>query len=211
MACLGLVTGLALRDAPPVRSPLVGVALAVGVGAAALSLALPALAAREVERAARIWARDPAAGLRAIESARRLNPLSARPDIVGGALARAAGDPDTARLELARALARDPRDWHAEAELGVLALAAGQRAAALERLGRARQLAPRVPALAAALDAARRNAPVPAGVEAELERLAARRRGAETVRSRSPRRWRPCRSASRSGSRSIASRWRRRC
>jgi hypothetical protein len=181
IACLGLAVGLALRDPPAGRRRLVGAALVVAGAVAVVSLALPALAAREVERAARIWGGDPAAGLRAIESARRLNPLSARPDAVGGALAR---DPVTARRELTRALARDPRDWHAEAELGVLALEAGRRAEALARLDRARELAPRAPAIAVALRAAEpgevaerptaqatRRA-VPAGVEAELARLA---------------------------------------
>lgn len=195
-ACLGLVAGLAAGgargSAAAVRTPaasaaprewraaagpapprprllpLAGPAAIALAALAALSLALPALAAYEVEHAARIADRDPAAAQRALDRARRLDPLSDRPDVVAGALARGAGDLPRARRAFARAVERDPHSWHSQTELAVLELAAGQRATALARLARARALSPLEPAIGAALDAARRGTPVPAAVTERL-------------------------------------------
>jgi O-Antigen ligase len=171
MACFGLATGLALRPAAePARGR--SVLVAAPAVAVALSLALPALASRAVERAARSWDRDPAGALRTLDAARRLNPLSDRPDLVAGALASATGDTGTARSRYARAVARDPHNWQALAELGVLEVAAGQRRAGLARLRHARELAPREPAIAAALAAASSGAAVPRDVGERLVALA---------------------------------------
>ena len=67
-----------------------------GGGVAAASYALPALAAREIERAVPRFGDDPAAACEGLEHARALNRLSDRPDVIAGALALQAGDP-TAR------------------------------------------------------------------------------------------------------------------
>jgi tetratricopeptide (TPR) repeat protein len=173
MACLGLIAGLGMtagaRPEPATRPGRLGrlAALAVAAAAAA-SYALPALAAREIERAVRHFDADPAAALQGLERARRLNPLSDRADVIAGALALEAGDRRRARRSFQRALGRSGRNWYPEAELGVLDLREGRRDAALARLGRARRLNPLEPAIAAALVAARRGVPAPPDVARRL-------------------------------------------
>jgi O-antigen ligase len=178
MACLGLIAGLGITSgagvAPePSRLRRRHAAIAVAVtGAAAVSYALPALAAREIERAVARWDGDPAAALRGLERARRLNPLSDRADVIAGALTLQAGDRRQARRRFGRALGRDARNWYAEAALALVELRDGRRAAALARLERARRLNPLEPAIAAAASAARRGTPVLLDVEARVAGLA---------------------------------------
>jgi O-Antigen ligase len=177
IACLGLVAGPGTTaGAPPgpaARSGGLGRLAALGLAAiAAVSYALPALAAREIERAAGRSHSDAAAALRGLDRARRLNPLSDRADVVSGTLALQAGDRARAGRSFRRALTRAPRNWYPEAMLGLLELREGRRGAALARLHRARDLNPLEPALAAAFSAAQRGIPAPAGVEERLSMLA---------------------------------------
>jgi hypothetical protein len=171
MASLGLVAGLGMapREASR-RAWRPGRALAVTglAGAAAASLALPALAARQIERAVPRFAADPVAALHGLQRARELNRLSDRPDVIAGALTSQAGDLPAARRALRRALARDAGDWHTRAQLGVLELEAGRRGPALAQLADAQRLNPLEPAIALAAGAARRGEPLPAEVEARL-------------------------------------------
>ena len=128
MAALGLATGLARRDAAGPSPVAAGarIALAAVACAAALSYALPALSAREVDGAVREWSGDSAAALRRLERARTLNPLSDRPDLVAGLLARQAGDDAQARRALLNALDRDARSWNVHVELALLDLRDGR-------------------------------------------------------------------------------------
>jgi O-antigen ligase len=177
MACLGLIAGLrpaadADREPAP-RSGRLGRGLAVAVAvAAAVSYALPALAAREIERAVRRWDGDRAAALRGLERARRLNPLSDRADVIGGALALETGDRRRARRSFRRALDRDGQNWYPHVVLALLDLGDGRRTAALARLSHARRMNPLEPAIAGASSAARRGMRAPADVEERLFRLA---------------------------------------
>jgi tetratricopeptide (TPR) repeat protein len=132
------------------------------------------LAAREIERAVRRWDGDRAAALRGLERARRLNPLSDRADVVGGALALEAGDRRRARRSFQRALDRDRQNWYPHLVLALLDLGDRRRTAALARLGHARRMNPLEPAIAGALSAAQRGMQAPAGVEERLSRLAVR-------------------------------------
>jgi tetratricopeptide (TPR) repeat protein len=179
MACLGLVAGLSATptNPPPLtirREPVrPRAALAAGlVIAATVSYALPALAARDVERAARLWDHDRDAARAALDRAHSLNPLSARPALIAGALEVEAGDGRAARRAFERAIARDGRDWYSQTRLAVLDLEQGRRTAALARLDRARTLNPLEPAIAGALDAARRDMPVGVEVGERLARVA---------------------------------------
>jgi tetratricopeptide (TPR) repeat protein len=158
MAALGLAAGLGPRDGAlaPV-SPGTRIVLIAAACAAALSYALPALSAREVDGAARDWSRDSAAALRRLERARTLNPLSDKPDLVAGLLARRAGDHEQARRSFLKALDRDARSWNVHVEVALLDLRDGRRTAALRRLERARALNPGEPAIAAALTTAARG------------------------------------------------------
>lgn len=177
MACLGLVAGLAPRtaaegvDARP-WSRIATAAAVVLAGLAAVSYALPGLAAVEVERAGRLAADDPAAARDALDRARRLNPLSDRPDVVAGTFALQEGDRDAARRAFARAVARDAHSWHSQTQLALLELDDGQRAAGLARLQRAHRLNPLESSISAALAAARAGTPVPSDVDVRLARSA---------------------------------------
>jgi hypothetical protein len=166
MACLGLAAGLGSRYAAGVPGGTriaAGAAVAALACAAALSYALPALSAWEVERAVRGWSADPGAALHRLDRARELNPLTERPDLIAGALARRAGDRERARRAFLAALARDDRTWNAYVEVALLDLQDGRPAAALSRLERARELNPSEPVIDAALQtAARGEAPAPA-------------------------------------------------
>jgi O-antigen ligase len=176
MACLGLIAGSsATAGARPEAARRAGrlrrlAAVAVTV-AAAVSYALPALAAREIERAVRRFDGDPAGALQGLDRARRLNPLSDRADVIGGALALETGDRRRARRSFQRALRRDRQNWYAEAQLGVLDVRDGRRSAALARLGRAHRMNPLEPAIARALSAATQGVPVPSDVDERLSLL----------------------------------------
>jgi tetratricopeptide (TPR) repeat protein len=171
-ALLGLIAGLGFAAGPrgdASRSRRARTAaIAVLAGLAAVSLALPALAARETERAVAAWERDPDAARRALDRAHTLDPLSARADVIAGVLARRDGDLGRARQAFTRALARDPGDWYAQAELALVALGEGRRAAAAARLVVAARLNPLEPAIAEAGAAVRQGVPVPAWVEQRL-------------------------------------------
>jgi hypothetical protein len=178
MACLGLVAaarpGSGIRPPPAARLARLGsgAAVAIVAAAAAASYALPALAAREIERAVPAWDDDSGTALHRLERARELNRLSDRPDLIAGALALEDGDALGARRAFRRALGRDPGNWYSQVELAILDLRQDRRTAALTGLTRARRLNPREPAIGVALGAARRGQPVPAEVEARLSGLA---------------------------------------
>jgi O-Antigen ligase len=164
MAALGLAAGLGPRHAAGRVAPGARIALATAVCAAALSYALPALSAREVDGAVRGWSGDPSGALRRLDRARALNPLSDRPDLVVGLLARRAGDHDRARRAFLQALERDARSWNVHVEIALLDLRNGRRTAALQRLERARALNPGEPLIGAALETVTRGGSPPAAL-----------------------------------------------
>jgi tetratricopeptide (TPR) repeat protein len=118
------------------------------VVAVAISLTLPWLAAREVERAADAWRASPEDAYAILDRARALNPLSARPDLVAGAIAMRLGDYERAEAAFERALDRHGDSWYAQLELAVIAALDGRREDALARLDRAEELNPREETLA---------------------------------------------------------------
>ena len=156
-ALLGL--GCGCRDAPELwhraRAPLARPVAALGgllvVAAAAVAVALPWLAEREIEAAARDWQTELAAAYARLDRAAGLDPLSDRPLLVEGSIAGRAGDLDRARRAFLSALERVPRNSYANLQLGAIAAEQGRRDDALARLRRASALAPRDPVIAAAL------------------------------------------------------------
>lgn len=130
---------------PGLRGPWRVVA-AGGLGAlalvAALALALPYLAAREVVTAGREWHTQPASAFARLERAERLNPLSARPALVAGVIALELGRARLAEARFGDALARDGGDWFAHFGRGIAASARADRAAARADFERARGLDP---------------------------------------------------------------------
>jgi hypothetical protein len=152
LALLGLASGLGeprpdRRLSTPRPSAAVLATGAIFLVAAVGSYALPGLAALEVERAVRAWPEDPNGAFSRLERARRLNPLSERPDVVAGTLAQRARQPARARTAFERALRRHPDEWYAHLQLAVLDAADRRRGPALAHLARARSLNPLEPTL----------------------------------------------------------------
>jgi hypothetical protein len=132
----------------PLRLPLYGVVpLVLLATAAAAGLVFPWLAAKEIDRASAVWAVDSAAAYRSLDHARRLNPLSDRPDLIEGAIADRLHDPRRERAAFQRVLVRNPHNWYAAFELAIVEAQAGKKARALRWLNEARRLNPREPLL----------------------------------------------------------------
>jgi hypothetical protein len=147
LAALGMAAGLARpapRDQPAPRAALALLAPAL---LAAASLALPWLSAKEMEAAASTWRSDPGEAFDRIERARALDPLSAEPDLLGGAIASRVGDVGRMRASFANALERTPQSWYAELELAVAEALADRQNVASLHLDRAERLNPREPVL----------------------------------------------------------------
>jgi O-antigen ligase len=149
-ALLGLACALAPRrqpaaDAVPARAP--GPAALVGAGAvlviAALVIAGPWLAERDVEAAGKVFATRPFAAYSRLDRAADLDPLSDRPALVEASIALRYGDLARAKRAFSDALDRNPRGEYATLELGAIASVQRDRAGALALLGRAVALAPR--------------------------------------------------------------------
>jgi O-antigen ligase len=144
---LGLCVSLAEGDtatAPPrpVRTRAVGAVAAVAVVAAAATIVFPWLSAAETAKAAGSWSADPNLAYRRLDTARRLNPYSAEPDRVAGAIASRLHDWPQMRAAFTRALQRDPRDWYSHLELAVEASQTQDWASARRHLAAVRALDP---------------------------------------------------------------------
>ena len=116
--------------------------------------------ARETAIAASTWEDDPQAAFDRLERARNLNLLSAQPDLTAGAIASQLGDEDEMRRAFALALAREPDNWYAMLELGVVEALQDDRGGAIRRLEEARRLNPRDPLIREALEGARSGEPI---------------------------------------------------
>jgi O-antigen ligase len=157
LAFLGLAASLA-RSAPRAAVRARARSVPVLAGAAALfvvaagSLALPGLAAIELERGARAWPDSPSRALSHLERAHRLNPLSERADVVAGTLALRDGEADQALAAFRHALERNPHDWHVHLQLALLLEEDGRSPEALAHLERAGTLNPSEPLVLRAAD-----------------------------------------------------------
>ncbi len=144
LAWLGLAAGRGRAQTPARRTPLVSTALAVVVAAAAgASFLFPWLAELDARRASDTWATRPTGAFADLDHARALNPLSARADLLAGAIASRLNEVPRMRSAFQGALERDPRNWYAHLELGLAEAALGHKRAALKELGEASQLNPR--------------------------------------------------------------------
>jgi O-Antigen ligase/Tetratricopeptide repeat len=150
VAFLGMAAGLARRSARaqsvPSR-PLGRWAAGVLCVAALGSYLLPGAAAWEVERAVAAWPAAPDRAFSHLDRARRWNPLSERPDVVAGALARRAGQPGEARRAFEEAVGRNPDDWYSLLQLALLNAAEGRNSEAAVQLKRAEELNPLEPTI----------------------------------------------------------------
>jgi tetratricopeptide (TPR) repeat protein len=138
---------------------------AIAALGAAASLAAPWLSRLQVQSAAQIWPKAPAAAYSRLNDAARLNPLSDESYLVAGSIALRFGDLQRANHEFALALQRTPGDAYAALERGAIASAKGDRHGALPLLERAAFLNPRDPLAREALRLVRR------GGRVDIERL----------------------------------------
>ena len=120
-----------------------GVAAGAAALLAAVSLLLPWRAAVDIDEASNVWRRDPEVAFDRLDRARGLNFLSARPDLVEGAIASRLGDRARMRTAFERALDRYPESWYATLELAALDAVEGDRRSALRRLREVENLNPR--------------------------------------------------------------------
>ncbi|HEY6759477.1 MAG TPA: O-antigen ligase family protein [Baekduia sp.] len=167
-ALLGLACALAPRRVEaavpaatptpgPLRNPFIFVPVGAALVLAALVLAGPGLAARDVNEAGKVFATRPFEAYSRLDRAADLDPLSDTPDLVKGSIALRYGDLDRAQAAFQDALDRNPRGQYATLELGAIASVRGDRAAARRLLDRARALAPRDPTTREAAAIADRN------------------------------------------------------
>ena len=120
-------------------------AFAAAAVLAVLVVGAPWLSARDVNRAAKIFATQPLKAYDLLDQAASLNPLSDQPALVAGGIALRFNDTARADREFADALGRVPDGAYATLERGAIASARGDRAAALALLTRAVALNPRDP------------------------------------------------------------------
>jgi MFS family permease len=162
-AALGLACAPAVPAEQGARRPVPRPA-AVATGAILLALAVivcgPFLAERETQRALDSWRADPGAAFDRLDRAKTLNPLSARPNLVAGAIAVKLDRLRRADVEFRGALEREPDDAYALLELGALAAQRGDRDRALALLRRARALRPRDEPVRYALEQVRNRRPL---------------------------------------------------
>ena len=144
LAWVGLAASRPPAEAPnaPRVNRLVSVALSLGSLAVAASFVFPWLAELDARRAIGLWEQHPQRAFASLDRARRLNPLSTRPDILAGAIAGRLNELPRMRLAFSRAVGRDSRFWYAHFELGLAEAALGHRATALRELHQAAQLNP---------------------------------------------------------------------
>ncbi|MCC6223263.1 MAG: O-antigen ligase family protein [Thermoleophilia bacterium] len=119
--------------------------LAALVVAAAVSLALPWLAASYTEASGGIWKRDPDVAYGRLGLAASLNPLSASPLLVEGSIALERGELDRARDAFDGALEREAKSWYAAFQLAMVGAVSGDFQTASTWIARAQKLNPRDP------------------------------------------------------------------
>jgi hypothetical protein len=126
------------------RLPLyAGLPMVLVAAVAATGLALPWVAAKEIDTASASWAANPSAAFDRLDLARQLNPLTDRADVVAGVIASRLHDRRRERTAFVHALERNPHNWYARFELALLDARERKRAAALAQLRLAGRMNPR--------------------------------------------------------------------
>jgi tetratricopeptide (TPR) repeat protein len=118
--CVSLAEGARTRPRPsPTRSRVVAALATPAVAAAAATIVFPWLSAAETAKAASSWTADPPLAYQRLATARRLDPFTAEPDRIAGAIASRLHEWPRMRKSFTRALERDPNDWYSHLELAV--------------------------------------------------------------------------------------------
>jgi O-antigen ligase len=149
----------------------VRIAVAVLLLAAAVSLAIPGVAARYTASAYENFREDPRSALDRLDRAADLNPLSDEPLVAKGVIEQRLGRPGQAVAPLRDAIERRPGNWFAHLELGLALAQLGRSTGAEASLSEAQRLNPRQPVVQRVLARVRRGRRIdPAAVERELYR-----------------------------------------
>jgi len=161
-AAENLVPGTVLTEEQPTRRPVL-----LTRRAGPLLLLIPACAvlilpwlSDSVTNAGAALAFEPSRAYDRLELAADLNPLSPNPDDVEGIVAMRSGDLSRARTAFKTALRREPKDWYATFELGLLAGQTGDYAVAGRYFDQALTLNPREPAIQVARELAANRATI---------------------------------------------------
>lgn len=156
-----------VTDSPPPRRPVVWVALAAAVAVLVCAVAAPGLSAAYERAALETWRQDQAGAYARFDRAAALNPLSANPLLLKGAVALLADDDDVAEQSFRASIRREPRNWYGYLELALLAASRSDWDRAEAMITRARTLNPRDRVAAVAERVIRRRIVVtPASVNA---------------------------------------------
>ena len=123
----------------------------LAVLAVVVVVALPYLSVREVSLATNARQSDPAAALRDLSRAAKLNPLSADPGRVGGAIALQTGKYTTAEQRFGQSISREPGGWYSWLGRGLAESALGHSAIAHQDFETARSINSQQPAVREAL------------------------------------------------------------
>jgi hypothetical protein len=91
--------------------------------AAVVAIGFPYLSVREVSSASDIRQSNPAQALRDLDTAAELNPLTAVPGRIGGAIALQSAQYSDAERRFGQAISREPRGWFAWLGAGLAASA----------------------------------------------------------------------------------------
>ncbi len=127
------------------------VALSAGAAVGIVTIVPCYIADRDIDTAARTWPRDPAAAFARLDRARALNPLNVRSSLVEGIIAVRLERLDRAQRAFRRAARREPQNWFARFQLGLVASARGRSDEAARDYRAAQALNPRDRLLAQAV------------------------------------------------------------
>jgi O-antigen ligase len=146
-AMLGIAAALGSGRPPAARRPperrLAGVAVLVVGLVIAAGLAVPWLAARDLERAREVANKDPKGALDRLDRSAKLNPLSPLADETAALVLLRTRRTAEAKARLRKAIDRDPTAAFPYLELGAIASLQGRRAQALRLIRRGHALTPR--------------------------------------------------------------------
>jgi Flp pilus assembly protein TadD len=130
--------------------------------AAVLVLALPYLSVREVSLATNVRQSNPAAALRDLARAAKLNPLNADPGRLAGAIALQTGENTTAEQRFGQSISREPGGWFSWLGQGLAVSALGDSARAHHDFAVAMAINSQQPAVRQALARVYTRAPMTA-------------------------------------------------
>jgi tetratricopeptide (TPR) repeat protein len=157
LALAGSPTTGRVRDAarPARRRVLSGAAVAAAAALALVAVALPWFSTAYEDAGAAVWRQDRALAYARLDRAAALNPLAADPLLVKGSIALRVRDGRVARRAFDDAIRREPENWYAYLQRGLLAGSEGRFGAAARDLRHARRLNPLDPVIAEAQDEVR--------------------------------------------------------